>query len=210
VINYLTGILTNVAVFGVIALGLDVQWGWAGLVNLSYVTFVAAGAYAYAVTTSAPAPANGSGGTYILGLQWPFLGGVAAGMVVAAILAAGIGFVALKRLRPEYFAIVTLSVGLVIFQLVSQIYGLFNGQEGMYAIPNPVSRVTWGGTSVFPESFLLICAAFLALALGFAKYVHDSPFGRAVRATRDDEETAADVRLRHASCALCVGRRCCS
>ena len=189
-VDYFTGILTNVTIFGVIALGLDIQWGWAGLVNLSYVTFVAAGAYGYAVTTSAPAAANGSTGTYILGLQWPFLAGVAAGMVLAVALAAVIGAIALKRVRPEYFAIVTLAVGLVLFQLVSQLYGLFNGQEGMYAIPNPVSDVTWAGTLIYPQVFLLICLVFVAGAVVLDRYIHDSPFGRAVRATRDAEDAA--------------------
>lgn len=189
-IDYFTTILTNVAVFGVIAIGLDVQWGWGGLLDLSYITFVAAGAYAYALATL-PAPGQGLHGSYLIGLHLPFVIGMVAGALVAVALALVVGTIALRRIRPEYFAIVTLSVGLVIFQLVSQEYGLVNGQEGLFALPSPLLAASWHGSLVGPQLYLLWSLVWLLLAYVAARHVHDSPFGRTIRAVRDGEDAAS-------------------
>jgi ABC-type branched-subunit amino acid transport system permease subunit len=68
-IQYLVSVLTEGAIFGIMALGLNVIWGWSGDFDLAYYGYVAVGAYMTLVLTIGPAtpPAK-----YILGLQLPY------------------------------------------------------------------------------------------------------------------------------------------
>src|SRR5262249_7525519 len=91
-IAYLTAIATLVGVRALLTLGLNVQWGLTGLVNLGVVAFFAVGAYSAALLAVS--------GTSLL-LAWP------AAIVLAAGAGAGLATIAL-RLREDYLAIVTL------------------------------------------------------------------------------------------------------
>jgi ABC-type branched-subunit amino acid transport system permease subunit len=181
---YWVSILTNVVIFAVLTLGLDVQWGWAGLLDLTFFTFVAAGAYFTAVLTM-PTASPAAGQKYILGLGLPWGVGAVLAVVMTAALAAVIGGIALKRLRPDYLAIVTLSIGLVIFQLVSQVRGLFNGQVGLFSVPAPLSTSASISPNSYPNFLLVFCIVILVGALLVARRLHSSHFGLSVRAVRD-------------------------
>jgi ABC-type branched-subunit amino acid transport system ATPase component/ABC-type branched-subunit amino acid transport system permease subunit len=180
-INYLVIILTNVAIFGIITLGLDVQWGWAGLLDLTFFAFAACGAYAYAVF--ALPPHGPTPPIYILGFNWPIPLAILAAVVVTGLLAAVIGYVGLRRLRPEYLAIVTLSVGLLLMQIVTQQQSLLDGTDGLFGIPTPFATAS-------PSVFLGFCVVLLALCVLLLQRLHKSGFGRAVRASRDSAPAA--------------------
>jgi branched-chain amino acid transport system permease protein len=187
VIPFLLAAATYVAIQGILALGLNIEWGLSGLLNLSYIMFMAAGAYLSAVVTSPPATPPGV--EYILGTNAPFLVGVLAGAAGATALAFVTGAIALRRLSADYFAIVTLVIADAVLQVVSQFRNLFNGSSGMIAIPQPLGSVfTTRGYAVF---YLLMCCAFLAGCFVISEWVRKSPFGRALRAAREDELAAA-------------------
>src|SRR2546427_503206 len=113
-IAYLTAIATLVGVRALVTLGLNVQWGMAGLVNLGAVAFFAVGAYTSALLAV--------GGTPLL-FAWP----AAVGLAAAA--GAGLAMVAL-RLREDYLAIVTLGAG------VAGIAGILFAHYLAYVEPN--------------------------------------------------------------------------
>jgi branched-chain amino acid transport system permease protein len=178
---YLANILTNVAIFAIITLGLDVQWGWAGLLDLTFFSFAACGAYTYAVLAMPP---HGVSATYILGLNWPIPLAILAAVVITGLLSAIIGFVGLKRLRPEFLAIVTLSIGLLLFQIVTQEQWLLDGTDGIFGVPAPFANFS------SPAFFLGLCLVLLVICTLLLQRLRKSGFGRAVRATRDSGAAA--------------------
>jgi branched-chain amino acid transport system permease protein len=187
VLDYTVNVLTNLAIFATLTLGLDLQWGWGGMANLSYFTFVAIGAYMSAVVTMGPPSFVQH---YVLGFSWPFGAGVAVGVASAGVLALVMGIVALKRLRQDYFVIVTLSAGVIISQVVTQTGSLFGGAAGIYGIPQPLANASWLSPSVYPQFFLAMCLACLLVTYLILRRLHDSSFGRALRAARDNEAAA--------------------
>jgi branched-chain amino acid transport system permease protein len=176
-----------VAIQSILALGLNIQWGFSGLLNLSYIFFMAVGAYVSAVVISPPATPPGT--EYVLGWSQPFLVGVAAGTLAATGVAVVVGAVVLRNLRADYFAIVTLVVAEALQQVIGQFRGLFNGSPGLIAIPQPLEASFFGRT--YTVFYLLMCCGFVAICFVIAEWVRRSPFGRALRALREDETAAA-------------------
>jgi len=121
-IGYLTAIATLVGVRALLTLGLNVQWGFTGLVNLGAVAFFAVGAYTSALLAV--------GGTPLV-FAWP------AGIGLAAAAAAALAMVAL-RLREDYLAIVTLGFGEVLRLFLLNEAWLTRGANGVTAIPRPM------------------------------------------------------------------------
>jgi branched-chain amino acid transport system permease protein len=186
-INFTLTAMTYVAIQSVLALGLNLQWGLTGLLNLAYILFMAVGAYLSAVVISAPAVPPGT--MYIFGWNAPFILGVVAGVVAATVVAVLIGSIALRNLRADYFAIVTLVIAAGLQQIVGQFRGLFNGSAGLVAIPQPLENVLHDRT--YAVFFLLMCCAFAAVCYVLAEWLRKAPFGRALRALREDEIAAA-------------------
>jgi len=172
VIAYLTAIATLVGVRALLTLGLNVQWGLTGLVNLGAIAFFAVGAYTSALLAV--------GGTPLL-LAWP------AGVGVAAAAAAALAMVAL-RLREDYLAIVTLGFGEVLRLFLLNEAWLTRGANGVTAIPRPMHTRFAAHYDVF---YLLVVLAAVALVYALLERVRRSPFGRVLRAIREDETVAA-------------------
>ena len=171
---YLIAMLVFAGFYALMALGLNVIWGLTGMVNLGLVGFFALGAYASALLTTK--------------LFWPMPLGWAAGAVVAAAAGAIMALI-VARLRGDYLAIVTLGFAEVIRLTASNEIWLTNGTDGISGIPGP-----WRG-DVSPPEFNLIYLGivWLAVAVVFvllARLSH-SPFGRVLRAIREDEDVAA-------------------
>ncbi|MBU8543913.1 MULTISPECIES: branched-chain amino acid ABC transporter permease [Roseomonadaceae] len=171
---YLIAMLVFAGFYALMALGLNVIWGLTGMVNLGLVGFFALGAYASALLTTK--------------LFWPMPLGWAAGAVVAAAAGAVMALI-VARLRGDYLAIVTLGFAEVIRLTASNEIWLTNGTDGISGIPGP-----WRG-DVSPPEFNLIYLGIVwtAVAVVFvllARLSH-SPFGRVLRAIREDEDVAA-------------------
>jgi len=171
-IAYLTAIATLVGVRALLTLGLNVQWGLAGLVNLGAVAFFAVGAYTSALLAVAGTP---------LLFAWP------AAIGFAAAAAAGLAMVAL-RLREDYLAIVTLGFGEVLRLFLLNEAWLTRGANGVTGIPRPLHAYFSGHYDVFYLILVLVAVALVYVAL---ERVRRSPFGRVLRAIREDETVAA-------------------
>jgi len=172
VIAYLTAIATLVGVRALVTLGLNVQWGLTGLVNLGVVAFFAVGAYTSALLSVTGAP---------LAAAWP------AAIALAALAGAGLAMVAL-RLREDYLAIVTLGFAEVLRLFLLNEAWLTRGANGVTAIPRPLHARFAGYYDLFYLALVLAAVGLVYLAL---ERLRRSPFGRVLRAIREDETVAA-------------------
>jgi len=186
-IDFILTAATYVAIQSVLSLGLNLQWGLTGLLNLAYILFMAVGAYVSAVVISPPATPPGT--EYIFGWNAPFALGVVAGVVATTLVALLVGSIALRNLRADYFAIVTLVIAAGLQQIAGQFRGLFNGSAGLIAIPQPLETTLFDRSYAF--FFLALCGVIAVACYVFAELLRRSPFGRALRALREDETAAA-------------------
>lgn len=176
---------TVIAVYAVLALGFNVQWGFGGMLNFGYIVFVALGAYMTAVLTM-PEP-EGDFDTYVLGLELPLPLGMLGAMAASALLALVVGLIALRRLRADYLAVFTLVGATIAVQFVGSFRPLFNGEVGLYNVPLPLGSLAEIGTLDYQYLFLGMCLLFVAATFAFTTRLRNSAFGRALRAARDDE-----------------------
>lgn len=187
-----TTILVYVFTAVIACWGLNLQFGETGILNFSFIVFEAIGAYVAGVLTLGPSSGNGGFQQYILGARLPFpipwLAAMAAGALVSLLL----GLLVLRRLRGDYQAMVMLVVSLVGTYVVSADKGLFNGSTGLALVPAPFSSYLGSpGTSEGYRMFyvgltVVVCAAVWVVVRRITK----SPYGRVLRAIRENEEAA--------------------
>lgn len=171
--SYLISIVATAGIYALLALGLNVVWGMTGMINLGLAGFFAVGAYGSALITTAA------------GL--PIAVGVVVGFAVAAIAGALLTLVTL-RLRGDYLAIVTLGFAEVVRLVASNEIWLTNGTDGISGIPGP-----WRGELTPIQFNMVFCAITLCIvfvALVATHRLRNSPFGRVLRAIRDDDVVA--------------------
>jgi branched-chain amino acid transport system permease protein len=171
-IAYLAAIATLVGIRALLTLGLNVQWGLTGLVNLGVVAFFAIGAYTAGLLAVAGVA---------LPLAW------AAAIVLAAVAGVVMAMVAL-RLREDYLAIVTLGFAEVLRLFLLNEAWLTKGANGITGIPRPLHAVFGRHYDIF---YLAVVLAAVGLVYWALQRVSGSPFGRVLRAIREDETVAA-------------------
>jgi branched-chain amino acid transport system permease protein len=165
--------------YTIILVGVNLQYGHAGLVNFGPVAFFAVGGYAAAMLT-AENPYAGIG----LGMSWPV--GLVAGIAAAAVLGVILG-VSTLRLRDDFLAIVTLAVAEIVHGLVGTFQSITGGSLGLGNLPQPIAEQTQqGAASLFATAFLF--GALALLLYGVVHRLTDSPYGRVLRAIRADEQ----------------------
>ena len=179
---YLVFFLTMVGIYGVFVLGLNIQWGYAGMFNIGVGAFFALGAYVSAILTSDPSDA------YLGGFGLSFGAGVAAAALAACVMAVFVGAVT-ARLRSDYLAIATLGLAEILRLILKNEQWLTGGVRGLGPIPNPAAVA--GGYEAL--AYLAIVFAFVALFYALSARAYRAPWGRAMRAIREDEEAAAAI-----------------
>ncbi len=172
--NYLLAMAVFAGFYALMALGLNVIFGLAGMINLGLVGFFAIGAYASALLT--------------VKLHWPLLAGWGAALLLSALAGAIVALIT-ARLKGDYLAIVTLGFAEVIRLAASNEIWLTGGTDGISAIPGP-----WRGMAT-PFQFNLIFAVIVWLVVCATGLLlgrlSTSPFGRVLRAIREDEMVAS-------------------
>ncbi len=172
--NYLIAMAVSASIYALMALGLNVIWGMAGMINLGLVGFFAVGAYVTALLTSK------------LGVPIPL--GMAAGALAASLVGVFVALITV-RLRGDYLAIVTLGFAETIRIVASNAIWLTNGTDGLSGIAGPYRGVI--SPASFNLLYLAVVGAIVAVAYGLAERLRSAPFGRVLRAIRDDEQIAA-------------------
>ncbi|HVA24430.1 MAG TPA: branched-chain amino acid ABC transporter permease [Chloroflexota bacterium] len=180
---YVVTMAIYAALNGIQALGLNMQFGLAGIFNFAYIVLVAVGAYATGVAALGPAP--GGLTNYLGGFGWAFPWNLLFGIVVTVAFALLLSLICFSRIAHWYLALTLSSIGYALLVLISNERRIFNGIIGLSAIPGP-------GQDQFSEStyqlvFLGISVAALVLVYALFTLVERSPLGRAMRALRDDD-----------------------
>lgn len=198
VFNFVVGFVIIAGIYSVFALGLNVHWGFTGLFNIGIAGFFTLGAYTTALlTTQPPDPAlfedfklsgNWSEIWFLdLGIDLWFFLGLAAAAAVCSVVALIIGYTTL-RLRDDYLAIATLGIAETVRLIFLNEKWLANGSKGLYRIP------TFLGDLVEPEhyDYLYVVVVLVILVILFfaVERAVKSPWGRVLRAIREDEIAA--------------------
>ena len=187
-IAYLVSVLTEGAIFGIMALGLNVIWGWSGDFDLAYYGYIAVGAYMTLVLTIGPAAAPAQ---YILGWSLPYPLAVLLAVGTAMAVSLVVGLIALRHLRGIYFSIVTLGAVYVMYVIAGQYVPLFDGYNGLSGLFDPMGDVFGLDYQSYQYFFLGLSLVMFVLVYVFMARVSSSRFGMALRTLREDERAAA-------------------
>lgn len=181
-LSYGAFFLTVALSYAIMCLGLNVQWGQTGVFNVGVAGFVAIGAYASALMTT-PASPDRFGG-----FDLPIVVGWIAGALAAGFVSVLVGAITM-RLRADYLAIATFGVAVVVQLAALNLQGLTGGPFGIAFIPRPFADLA--GT---PLAFSLLNCAVLLVVVAILYLVLErlarSPWGRVLRAIREDETAA--------------------
>ena len=171
--TYWVDVLDSVGIYALLALGLNLILGEAGLYDMGHAAFFAVGAYTSAILSTR--------------LSVPVLLTLPVAALATGLFAALVAIPVL-RLRGDYLLIVTVGLGEIVrIALVNDVGGLTGGANGIFGIPRPVLP---GVTLRTPEHFFyLIWGAVLLTVLVFSR-LSRARFGRALRALREDEVAA--------------------
>lgn len=176
----LSEVLTIVGIYLLLALGLNVVVGYAGLLDLGYVAFFAVGAYVTAVLTSPNSQAFSPELAFWLAVPVVVLAAALAGIVVGT---------PVLRMRGDYLAIVTLGFGEIarILFLSDWLEPVFGGAQGITGIDS----ITVGGRSLdLPQEQYYPIVIFVIIAAYVSWTLRESRIGRAWMAIREDEPVA--------------------
>src|SRR5271166_4326354 len=175
---YVMGVITRICLYALLALGLNVVVGFAGLLDLGYVAFFGIGSYVYAFFSSPH-----------FGLHWPFLVVLPICLGVTALFGILIGAPTL-RLRGDYLAIVTLGFGEITYILLINLdrpIDITGGPSGIITIDPPsffgfALRDNW--------QYYYLILLLMGTAVLMSRRLRDSRIGWAWQAIREDELAA--------------------
>lgn len=170
-------------IYAISVLGLNLQWGFTGIMNIGVVGFFGVGAYAAALITGPDYPDSLGG----LGLP-PFMGYLGA-ILASGIVALFVGLLTI-RLRHDFLAVATFGVAVCIQMLAMNLKPLTRGFDGLHSLPRPFASMA--ATPFLSNLYFLIMVLVVVGALLWAlERLVRSPWGRVLRAIREDEEASA-------------------
>lgn len=162
-ISILTGIYTLLSV------SLNLIVGYTGMLSVAHAAFYGVGAYVTAVMA--------------LKLQTGLWLNLFCAMLLSGLLGGLIGLPAL-RIRDDYLAIATFGFQVIVFSILNNWVDVTGGSQGLPGIPPPI---IFGYPLNSPASFLSLTLGFCALVIGLAYRIVNSPYGRVLKAIREDE-----------------------
>lgn len=193
----LLGSWIPILMYIILAMGLNIVVGYAGLLDLGYVAFYVIGAYAQAFLTSPNSffVLNG----YVPEFMQNFWVAMLFSWVLAAIFGVIIGAPTL-RLRGDYLAIVTLGFGEIVPDFFTNASGITRGPQGIGQIAKPPTiplpgdnQITFNTTDQIPWFFLILLVGLFSLLM--ITRLYDSRLGRSWQAIREDEIAAASMGI---------------
>lgn len=171
--SYITHLATLSCIYIILAVSLNLVVGFTGMLNLGHAAFFAIGAYASALLTMAGVP-------FLIAFPLSF--------IIAAIFGILIGIPSL-RLRGDYLAIATLGFGEIIRAILKNWISLTRGPLGIPGIP----KASMFGIKFGSENFLVLAVIVTIITIIVVYRLVHSPFGRVLRAIREDELSALSL-----------------
>lgn len=210
-------ILTYFGIFALMAMSLNLEYGVAGIPNFGKALFVSIGAYTTGVTytrllpiLAGHSPLNPCGATLGQALQLrsdimqmqPFAGfmNLAVTISIACIIGGTVGYLisyATLRLKEEWFLALVLLVGSEILRIVVRGYTpVICASNGISAVAQPFSFI--GDAQVAAIAFMILVLVFVLLVYLYLERLIRSPFGRLLKAIRENEMVARSLGKRAA------------
>ncbi len=167
--DYLLHILILIGIYVILSVSLNLIAGYTGLLSIAHAAFYGVGAYVAALMA--------------FNLHSPFLINVICAVILSGLLGALVGIPSL-RIRDDYFIIATFAFQVITFSILNNWISFTGGPMGLPGIPQP----TLFGLKISSNiGFLLLVGFFCAVTLLVIRRVVLSPFGRVLRAIREDE-----------------------
>ena len=161
ILSFLISFAIMASIYGIFSMGLNVHWGYTGLLNFGIAGFFAIGAYTSALVTSdLPTGVLADYVRQAIGLGQPFLVGVVAAAILAGLVAALIGLLTL-RLREGYLAISTIGIAESVRLFFNNEPWLANGPQGLIGLPRPLQGLVPPG--YYNAVYLLLVLMFLGI-----------------------------------------------
>jgi branched-chain amino acid transport system permease protein len=171
---------------------LNLQYGVAGVMNFAFIMFQAMGAYIAGVLTLGPST-GAAYQRYILGASLPFPLPWLLAAAAGAVLAFAVGTFAMRPARRDYQAMVMLVVSIIASTLIVSQGSWFNGQNGLFAIPKPFQASLNLAEIGYGWFYLAVTAATVGLVYLLIHRLTGSPWGRRLRAMRENPEALASL-----------------
>jgi ABC-type branched-subunit amino acid transport system permease subunit len=176
-------VAVNSLIYAILAIGLNIAVGWAGLLDLGYVAFFGFGAYGYAIFSSGALGSGGASG----GVHLPAIESIPIVLVGAGVVGALIGLMSL-RVSGDYLAIVTLFVGQAFMEFTNNVDpNNLGGVNGLFGL-EPIHG--FGGQILTPNGYYYFGFITLVILMGLMHLIDQSRTGRGWRAIREDELAA--------------------
>ena len=167
--DYFLHILILIAIYSILVISLDLIAGYTGLLSIAHAAFYGIGAYATALLS--------------LHFQTNFLINMIFGAVGAAALGVIVAFPSL-RIHDDYFVIATFGFQMIVYSIFNNWIGLTRGPLGIPGIP--VASL-FGFNIDNHWKFLILAVLFAGLSYLFVRKLVNSPYGRVLKAIREDE-----------------------
>jgi len=168
--SYGTNLLTEICIFGIFAMGLNLLMGSTGMVSLGHATFFGVGAYTTGILLN-----------HGLANFWLIL---ILGIIVAIIFACVFGLLVVRMTGP-YFLLLTLALGQLVYSVAWQWRSLTGGDDGLPGISRPELGLPWSLWG--PEAFFYFILLFFAASAFLINLVARSAFGMALKGIRESE-----------------------
>jgi branched-chain amino acid transport system permease protein len=188
---YTLNLIIYAAVDAMACLGLSQQFGVAGVTNFGFIIFQAAGGYAAAILALPGDHASGGFQSYIGGWNLPFPLPWIGAAVVGGVLALPFTFLVGRRLRGDFAAVGLLVTAVLLNLLVTNYRPLLNGDAGLSLIPAPFAPAGFSTTSNgYQWAFGAGAVVLTGAVFWFVRRITFSPYGRSLRAMRDNDTVA--------------------
>ncbi len=167
--EYILHILILIGIYTILSVSLNLLVGYTGILSIAHAAFHGVGAYVAALMA--------------LRLQTPFLLNLFLAVIAAGIFGAVVGIPSL-RLRDDYFVIATFAFQIITFSVLNNLVDFTGGPLGLPGIPQPV---IFGYQITTHVQFLLLVLVLAAFTFWISNRIVKSPFGRLLKAIREDE-----------------------
>jgi branched-chain amino acid transport system permease protein len=189
IVAYIVALAITAGIYAIFCLGLNIQWGYTGLFNIGIAGFFCIGSYASAmITTPKPTGIYAQYVHQLFGLNLPFVFGLLGAALICGIIAFLIGIPTL-RLGEDYLAISTLGIAETFRLIFNNEKWLANGARGLMGIPQPLQGLV--DPRHYNYIYLAIVVFIMIIVYLLIERAVRSPWGRVLRAIREDEVSAA-------------------
>ncbi len=181
--RFYISLITEIMIYGLLAMSLDVLLGYTGLLSFMHNAYLGIGAYIVGLFLIHISPTS----LWLAGL---------AGIIVTSVVALPVGWVQV-RTGGLAFALLTLAFGMMFHTIVWKWYDVTGGDDGLMGVPSPdIQLFGWSiGNTGNPTHIYLMTLVIVSICFFLTRRIIRSPFGAVLEAIRENEERAAFVGI---------------